>query len=62
MVELRFKPGLCNYKANVFNHRRQGKEIFILLAKPVDVVVSGGDAVWGGLWGALPTGRGATRN
>lgn len=39
-AELVFKPGLCNYKADVLSHQRKGKDIFILLAKHTDFVLS----------------------
>lgn len=53
MVEVGFKPGLCNYKANIFNHQREGKEVFISLVNHIDFVMSTWDAMWRRLWDAL---------
>lgn len=39
MVELGLKAGLCDSKADVFNHHREGKEVFMLLTNRIDFVV-----------------------
>lgn len=53
VVELGFKPGLCNYKANIFDHPREVKEVFILLVNYIDFVMSTWDAMLRRFWDAL---------